>query len=332
MIIAQEFVYTIERKKGKARFMILKIDLEKAYDRLEWSFVRSMLVSLGFHPDTMELILSCISFISASLLFNESRIGEIFPSRGLRQGDLISPYIFIICMEFLNNLINRKCEEGSWKKIKASHSGLGFSHTFFADDLLLFAKTAESNIEAIVEVLDEFYNLTGLKISKAKSKKIFSPNVATEERREIVNRTGIGETHNLGKYLGFPIIHRGRRRNEFHFVMERVQAKLASWKSKRLSSVGRLVLIKAAVSSIFEYNMQCYNLLAKACKDVNKLTRDFLWGSTGEKRKLHLVGWNKVTDPIDLGGLGIFEMKARNSAILAKLCWRIASSPDVPWA
>ena len=147
-----------------------------------------------------------------------------------------------------------------------------------------------------------------------------------------MNRTGIGETHNLGKYLGFPIIHKGRRRNEFHFVVERVQAKLAGWKSKCHSPAGRLVLIKATVSSIPEYNMQCYKIPAKVCEDVNKLTRDFLWGSTTEKRKLHLVGWNKVTNPIDLGDLGIFEMKARNSAILAKLCWRIASSLDMPWA
>ena len=114
--------------------------------------------------------------------------------------------------------------------------------------------------------------------------------------------------------------------------MERVQAKLAGWKSKCLSPAGRLVLIKAAVSSIPEYTMQYYELPVKVCKDVDKLTRDFLWGSVVEKKKLHLVGWNKVTNLINLGGLGIFEMKARNSAILAKLCWRIASSSDMPWA
>ena len=90
-------------------------------------------------------------------------------------------------MEFLTTLINLKCEEGSWKKVKASRSRSGFSHTFFADDLLLFAKTDESNIEAIVVVLDEFCRLIGLKISKAKSKILFSPNVATEKKREIVN-------------------------------------------------------------------------------------------------------------------------------------------------
>ena len=130
MIIAQELVYTIERKKGKAGFMKLKVDLEKAYDRLEWSFVRSMLVSLGFQSDTVELILSYIFTTSTSLLFNGNQIGEIFPSCGLRQGDPISPYIFILCMEFLSTLINLKCEEGSWKKIKASRSGTGFSHFF----------------------------------------------------------------------------------------------------------------------------------------------------------------------------------------------------------
>ena len=197
-------------------------------------------------------------------------------------------------MEFLNTLINLKCEEGSWKKVKASCSRSGFSHTFFANDLLLFAKIDESNLEVRVDVLDEFCQLTGLKISKAKSKKNFSPNVATKKRREIVDRIGIGETHNLRKYLGFPIIYKGRRRNEFHFVVKRVQAKLACWKSKCLSPVGRLVLIKATVSLIPEYNMQCYKFPTKVCEDVNKLTRDFLWGSTVEKKRLHLVGWTRL--------------------------------------
>ena len=105
-----------------------------------------------------------------------------------------------------------------------------------------------------------------------------------------MNQIGIGETHNLGKYLGFPIIHKGRRQNEFQFVVERVQAKLASWKSKCLSPAGRLVLIKAAVSSIPKYTMQCYKLPVKFCEDVDKLTRDFLWGSIVEKKETPL-GW-----------------------------------------
>ena len=92
------------------------------------------------------------------------------------------------------------------------------------------------------------------------------------------------------------------------------------------------MLIKAAVTSIPEYIMQCHKLLIKVCEEVNKLVRDILWGSTMDKKKMHLVGWNKVTNPINLGGLGIFDMKARNAALLAKLCWQIASSPEMSWA
>ena len=332
VIITQELVYTIERKKGKEGFMIIKVDLERAYDQLEWSFVRSMLVSLGFHLDTVELILSCISTTMAALLFNGDQIGEICPYHGLSQGDLISPYIFILCMEYLSALINLKCKEGSWKKIKASRNGHGFSHIFFADDLLLFAKTNKRNIGVVVEVLDEICKLSSLKISKEKSKIFFLPNVTAEDKLEIVNLIGIYKTHNLGKCLGFPIIHKGRRRNEFQFVVERVQAKLDGWKSKCLLPTRRLVLIKAVMTSIPEYIMQCHKLPVKVCEEVNKLVRDFLWGSTVDKKKIHLVGWNKVTNPLNLGGLGIVEMKARNSALLAKLCWRIASSSNMPWA
>ena len=173
VIMAQELVYTLGKKKGHQGYMIIKIDLEKAFNRMEWSFVRSMFFSLGFHQDTIDLILSCISSTSVSLLLNGSQLEEFQPSRGLRQGDPISPYIFILCMEFLSTLIHKKCEEGDWTRVKASRSGPGFSHIFFADDLLLFASTSQRNMEAVSEVLDEFCSLTGQKISLAKSKTFF---------------------------------------------------------------------------------------------------------------------------------------------------------------
>ena len=182
--------------------------------------------------------MSCISSTSTTLLFNGSQLETFNPSKGLRQGDPISPYIFILCMEFLSSLINKKCEDGNWVKVKASHGGLGFSHSFFADDLLFYAKVDRGNYEAIVDVLEEFCVLTGQKISKAKSKVFFSPNIPEETKEELVLLLGINEASNLGKYLGFPILHKGRRRNDFQFVVERVQVKLAGWKTKCLSLAG----------------------------------------------------------------------------------------------
>ena len=184
--MVQKLVYTLEKKRGKIGFIVIKLDLEKAYDRLEWSFVRSMLFSFGFHEDTVELVISCISSTSASLLFNGNQLESFNPFRGLRQGDPISPYIFVLYMEFLSSLINKKCEEGKWVKVKASRGGPGFSHSFFANDFLLYAKADWGNYEAIVDVLEEFCELTGQKISKVKSKVFFSPNTPKETKEELV--------------------------------------------------------------------------------------------------------------------------------------------------
>ena len=246
---------TLEKKKGKTGYMIIKIDLEKAYDRMEWSFVRNVLCSLGFQNATAELILSCISSTSVSLLFNGEQLEEFKPSRGLRKGDPISPYIFILCMELLSALINKKCADRDWDKVKASRNGLGFSHMFFADDLLLFAKANLENCETISDVLEEFCSLSSQKISKEKSKIFFSLNVLEEDCANMVQQLGIHKTNNLGKCLGFPFKHKGKNRNQFQSVVDKVHAKLAGWKAKCLSPAGRLVLIKAAVTPLL--NIQC---------------------------------------------------------------------------
>ncbi len=179
VVIAQELIYTLERKKGKIGFMVIKIDLEKAYDCIEWSFVRKILIHFGFPDYITRIIMSCISTTSTSLLFNGGKLNQFFPSRGIRQGDPLSPFLFLLCIEYLGWLIEQKCDDGEWTKVKASRGGPGFSHVFFVDDLLLFAKANTKNYEAISNVLEEFCAMSGQKVSKAKSRLFFSPNVSS---------------------------------------------------------------------------------------------------------------------------------------------------------
>ena len=100
-IIVQELIHTIGRAKGRTGYMAIKLDLEKAYDKLEWSFIREMLIRFNFPENLIELIMSCISSVTTSLLFNGGTMDPFCPSRGIRQGDPLSPYLFILCMEFL---------------------------------------------------------------------------------------------------------------------------------------------------------------------------------------------------------------------------------------
>lgn len=109
MIIVQELVHTLGLKKGNVGYMAIKIDLKKAYDRLDWNFVRDMLTLFKVPPLLSKLILNCISTTSIHVLLNGGKLDPFFPSRGIRQGDPLSPYLFIMCMEMLTFMIHDKC-------------------------------------------------------------------------------------------------------------------------------------------------------------------------------------------------------------------------------
>ena len=141
--------------------MVVKIDLEKAYDRLEWSFIKIVLEHFGFPPNIVNLIMNYVSTTSTVILFNGNKLDSFHPSRGIRQGDPISPYLFLLCMEFLGAHISALCEGNRWDKIMASKNGPSFSYVFYADDLMLFTKANSKNYDAIVKVLDNFYNMAG---------------------------------------------------------------------------------------------------------------------------------------------------------------------------
>ena len=161
VVIVQELIHTIRRAKGRKGYMAIKIDLEKAYDRIEWSFIRDMFIYFNFPDNLIELIMSCVSTVSTSMLFNGGCLDSFHPSRGIRQGDPLSPYLFILCMEFLGHLIEEKCTTKLWSPVKASRGGPSFSHLFFADDLVLFACADLENCHAINDVLQEFCSRSG---------------------------------------------------------------------------------------------------------------------------------------------------------------------------
>ena len=141
--------------------MTLKIDLEKAYDKLEWSFIKDMLTRANIPVDLIDIIMSCVSTVSTSILVNGEALDLIYPLRGIRQGDPLSPYLFILCMDYLGQLIEEKCHMKLWKPVKTSQSGPAFSHLFFRNDLVLFAKADHINCSTIRDVLDCFCNVSG---------------------------------------------------------------------------------------------------------------------------------------------------------------------------
>lgn len=261
IVVVQEAVHSMQRKKGRKGWMLLKLDLEKAYDRIRWDFLEDTLLAAGLSGDWVNWIMQCVSGPSMSLLWNGEKTESFTPLRGLRQGDPLSPYLFVLCMERLCHLIDNAVMEKKWKPISLSQGGPKLSHICFADDLILLAEASVAQIRIIRGVLERFCLASGQKVSLEKSKIFFSRNVSRDLEGLISTESGIKSTRDLGKYLGMPVLQKRINKDTFKEVLERVSSKLAGWKGGSLSFAGRLTLTKAVLNSISVHSMSTIKLV-----------------------------------------------------------------------
>ena len=130
--------YMKHHQSRKTGFMALKLDMSKAYNRVEWSFLKGLLQKLVFHDRWVALMMECITTVSYSLLINGEPTGNIHPSRGVRQRDPLSPYLFLLCTEGFHGLIKQAASMGDIRGISIYRNGPQLTHLFFANDCLLF--------------------------------------------------------------------------------------------------------------------------------------------------------------------------------------------------
>ncbi|KAJ7962301.1 Ribonuclease H [Quillaja saponaria] len=166
--------------QGKKKFMMIKVDLQKAYGRLSWSFIRNTLELAGLDRQTSSAIMRCITSTNFKIIWNGGTTEEVQASRGIRQGNPLSPYIFVLCMERQGHLIEDKVKQGVWKPFKISKDGPQILHLMFADDLLLFAEASTRQAEIIHDTLVEFGLASGQKISVEKTRFTCLKNVSNQ--------------------------------------------------------------------------------------------------------------------------------------------------------
>lgn len=203
IVIAQEVFHSMCNKKGSKGWMAIKIDLEKAYDRLSWKFVQDTLIDIGCPENFSDIVWQCLSSPTMRLLWIGEALEEFKPMKGVRQGDPISPYLFILCIERLFQLILITVDNKLWKPIQIAREALKLSHLAFADDLLIFVGASEDRAEVISNVLNMFCKSSGQKVINDKSWIFFSKNVGWQKRDDISQRLGFSRTKS-GKILRCP--------------------------------------------------------------------------------------------------------------------------------
>lgn len=164
----------MNRSKSKKGHVAFKIDLEKTYDRLSWDFLKNGCFGLWFSPIIVSLIMWCTKSCSICLVWSGSKTEPFSSTRGLRQGNPLSPHLFIICMERLSLYIQQLVKDDVWEPMSISRGDPQISHMLFADDILLSAKAKEPQFEMINSTLDLFCMEPELKVNPLKSKLMFS--------------------------------------------------------------------------------------------------------------------------------------------------------------
>ena len=168
IITLNEMIHSMRRKCGKKGYMAIKVDLEKAYDRISWNYMKKELEELSCPHEMAERIMKCINTTSTSILWHGDKMDPFRPSRGLRQGDPLSPYLFVLGMEKLTHLILDSVRERKWRGLRAGQRGPFITHMMFADDLVLFAEANQTNMNAILNCLQVFGEMSGHKANEEK--------------------------------------------------------------------------------------------------------------------------------------------------------------------
>jgi hypothetical protein len=317
-----------KKRKGKKGVMALKLDMSKAYDMIEWKFVDKVLSSMGYPPKFVTLVMRCVSTVSYQVLINGQPSSSFFPHRGLRQGDPLSPYLFVLCADVLSGLIQKEVAANNIHGIKIARSAPQISHLFFADDSLLLSRASQAEARTIMSILARYQSASGQVVNLEKSEASFSRNVPNEDKNAICDLMRVKAMEAQSRYLGFPIPFGRSKKVIFAGVMDRIWKKLKGWKEKVLSRAGKETLIKAVAQAIPNYILSCYKLPEGCCHDIDSMLAKFWWGSSEESRKIHWMSWARLSKAKHKGGMGFRGFSDFNKALLGKHCWRLSTDPD----
>lgn len=182
LITVQELMLTLKRKTGRGDLLAVKFDMEKAYDKMDWSFLIEVLKCFGSNDTWRHWIFHCISILSFSILFNgtpfEFKTFEFFkPSGGLRQGDPLSPFSFVLVTEVLSRLLKKEETRGSLHGIRIARSAPLVTNILFADDVMLFYRANGNEVHTLRRYLHTYDCWSGQVLNLHKSFLHFSRNL-----------------------------------------------------------------------------------------------------------------------------------------------------------
>lgn len=280
---------------------------------------------LGFDERWISKIMNCVRTVFYSFRVNQEVSGPIKPSRGLRQGDPLSPYLFVLCAHGLSSMLSDYENRGLFRGVKIASSCPSVLHLFFADDSLIFFRATMEEGARVKECFTLYDKASGQLINYDKSALSFSPNTSPHVMETIKNLLTISMVQCHEFYQGLPTVSAKSKRLQFRYLVERVVKRIQGWGHKWFSKGGREVLIKSVLQAIPMYAMSVFKIPVSVCEEIEKECANFWWGMDKGKRRMHWHTWDALCKP---KSRGFRKMGEFNRALLAKHLWRIICNPN----
>ncbi|GKB15680.1 putative RNA-directed DNA polymerase, eukaryota, reverse transcriptase zinc-binding domain protein, partial [Tanacetum coccineum] len=250
---------------------ILANRLSKAFDSVSWSFLDHVMDNLGFSSKWRRWIKSGLVSSRASILVNGSPTSEFSLKRGLRQGDPLSPFLFIIIMEGLHIAFKDGLSSNMFRGVNVGSPGIRLSHLFYADDVIIFSDWNQHHMDNIIHILNIFYLASGLRININKSN-LYGVGVSHSEVETMAAGFGCSPSYLPFSYFGLPIGSNMSHISNWKVLIDRFKSRLLGWKAILLSSGDRLTVIKSVLGSLSIYFLSIF----KAPEAVIKIGGEFM--------------------------------------------------------
>ncbi|GFY97543.1 hypothetical protein Acr_12g0000840 [Actinidia rufa] len=326
--MVQEIMQKYSWKRISPR-CILKVDIRKAYDTVNWEFLEDALLGFKFPAQFVKWVMQCVSTTSYSILINGSLHGFFKGNQGLRQGDPLSPFLFTICLEVLSRSMEKLCRNPEFNH-HPKCSELAISHLAFADDLILFSRGDAASVSLVMECLQMFGCCSGLNINASKSQ-VYMAGICQEEMEKIKVITGFSIGQYPFRYLGIPVAAARLTIDQFNPLFLKISEYINAWAGSTLSYAGRSELIKSVLQGVECFWLSILPIPTGVRGKIIALCRNFLWGGKVTVDKKPLVAWAEMCKPRQEGGLGFIDLKAWNMALMSKSLWNLQSKKDSLW-
>lgn len=327
-VIAQELTWDLSRKMTGAN-VILKFDMAKAYNRLEWQFFIRAMEVFGFSLASRGLIYRNLANSGYQFRINGILTGNVWSSRGVRQGDPLSHLLFILAQHILSHNIQSEIAHSRISAYKVGRYEVSLSHLLYADNVFIFTNGAARSLKNLIALLHEHEKFSGQLINKGKSG--FYMHDKFQHRAPIIARaTGLQRKEFPLIYLGVPIYYGRMKAIYFEPLIEKFRSALEGWKARLLSFGGRITLIKLVLATFPIYILASAVMPKLTIHQMEKLMAHFSLGVQGDTRT-HWVSWKSVCTPISEGGFGIRRVIDIMAGLHAKLLW-LAMLNNSLWA